>query len=219
MVYTTLFFDLDDTLYPNTSGLWPAIKDRMSQFMYERLGLPWEEIPALRRKYYETYGTTLRGLQTHYGVNADDYLAYVHDLPLEKFIHPDPEIRNLLLSLPQPKWIFTNADFYHAHRVLSRLNLLDCFKGIVDVRAVLFACKPEREAFERALELSGRPDPKNCVFLDDSAHNLSGAVELGFFTILVGTGNPDPSASLSIKSLLDLPMAMPELWDGKDGSK
>ena len=28
MRFTTLFFDLDDTLYPNSSGLWQGIKAR-----------------------------------------------------------------------------------------------------------------------------------------------------------------------------------------------
>ena len=65
--------------------------------MYERIGLSWEEIPQLRQAYYENYGTTLRGLQQHYQVDAEDYLAYVHDLPLEDYLEPDPELRELLL--------------------------------------------------------------------------------------------------------------------------
>ncbi len=30
-----------------------------------------------------TYGTTLKGLQIHNKVDTDEYLAYVHNVPLE----------------------------------------------------------------------------------------------------------------------------------------
>jgi putative hydrolase of the HAD superfamily len=116
MPYTTIFFDLDDTLYPVQAGLWEAIRNRMSQYMAERMGLPVEQIDALRKQSLETYGTTLRGLQHNYHSDSDDYLAYVHDLPLDKFIQPDPVVRQMLLSLPLHRWIFTNADSQHAQR-------------------------------------------------------------------------------------------------------
>ena len=110
MRYTSLFFDLDDTLYPSASGLWEAIRGRMNTYMQKFMNLPLSEIAAIRQAYLEKYGTTLRGLQTQYQVDVDDYLAFVHDLPLDKFIKPDPELHSLLLSLPQRRWIFTNSD-------------------------------------------------------------------------------------------------------------
>ena len=39
MKFTTIFFDLDDTIYPHESGLWEAIKARISQYMHEELGI------------------------------------------------------------------------------------------------------------------------------------------------------------------------------------
>lgn len=217
MRFTTLFFDLDDTLYASSSGLWNAIRERMSAFMAERLDLPSAEIPTLRRHYYETYGTTLRGLQLHYQVDADDYLAYVHDLPLERYLQPSPALRALLLSLPQPRWIFTNADDRHAQRVLAFLGLEDCFQGIIDVRCMGFACKPEAEAYRAALAQAGEPDPRRCVLFDDSPSNLAPARRLGFTTVLVrnpeAAGSPaGGAATLIVPDLLALPQAMPELW-------
>jgi putative hydrolase of the HAD superfamily len=218
-IYQTLFFDLDDTLYASTTGVWQMIRSRMGQYMAERLGLPPDEIPALRRRYFETYGTTLRGLQRHHEVDAEDYLAYVHDLPLERYLQPDPALRSLLLSLPQPRWIFTNADSDHARRVLAVLGLQDCFSGVIDVRAVEFACKPEELAFQRALVCSGSPDPSRCVMFDDSRANLAGARRAGFTTVLVGAQDADPSnptgdVDLVIPDLLVLPERMPQLWSG-----
>jgi pyrimidine 5'-nucleotidase len=212
MSFTTLFFDLDDTVYENTNGLWNAIRDRMNQYMCERLNLPPQQVPLLRRKYYESYGTTLRGLQIHHHVDPDEYLAYVHDLPLAAYLRPDAQLRALLLSLPQKKWIFTNADAAHAQRVLTILDIRDCFQDIIDVRALSFHCKPEKQAYLIALDLAGESSPRNCVLLDDSPRNLSPAHSMGFTTVLVGKDGIHPSADYTILRLQDLAETMPELW-------
>jgi pyrimidine 5'-nucleotidase len=213
MCYKILFFDLDDTLYDSSNGLWEAIRARMGLYMFERLRLPPDQVPILRRKYFETYGTTLRGLQIHHQVDANDYLNYVHDLPLENFLRPDPQLRTMLLRLPQAKWIFTNADADHARRVMRILGVEDCFQGIIDVRALGFHCKPEVAAYQLAMKLAGEEDPRRCVLIDDSARNLAVARWLGFTTVLVGRDGADPSADYSIPRIHDLPKAIPELFD------
>ncbi len=219
MPYTTLFFDLDDTLYPATTGLWNAIRDRMSEYMVERLGLSLEEVTALRHVYFETYGTTLRGLQKHFQVDADEYLAYVHDLPLQRYIQPNPGLAALIESLPQRKWVFTNADEAHACRVLEALGLAGCFQGIADVRALHYYCKPEQEAYERALVLAGELDPRRCALFDDSPRNLAPATALGFTTVLVSASQPDcgsiqehPGYNHVIPNLNCLLQVLPQLW-------
>jgi putative hydrolase of the HAD superfamily len=217
MVFTTLFFDLDETLYPKGNGVWEAIRVRMSEYMAERLDLPIDRVEPLRRRYFEEYGTTLRGLQINHQVDAEEYLAYVHDLPLENYLQPAPELGEILTSLPQRKWIFTNADAAHAERVLAVLGLSGCFDGIVDIRALDFTCKPEPDAYQKALAWAGAPDPSRCVLLDDSPRNLASARVLGFTTVLVGADGPHPAASLVIPSLLVLPERLPELWQENGG--
>jgi putative hydrolase of the HAD superfamily len=212
MQYHTLFFDLDDTLYPAQSGLWEAIRDRMNKYMDNLLGMPRDQITALRQSYLETYGTTLRGLQHNYHVDADEYLAYVHDIPLDTYIQPDPTLRTLLLSLPQRRWIFTNSDINHSRRVMSILGVDDCFDGIIDIRALGFVCKPDPLAYHRALELAKVPGPKHSILFDDSPRNLAPAREMGFHTVLVGSQDGNPSIDKKLNSLHDLPHAMPELW-------
>ena len=212
MGYTTLFIDLDGTLYSNSTGLWDAIRVRMTQYMLERLNLPKENVSNLRRQYFERYGTTLRGLQIHHGVDANDYLAFVHNLPLEKYLKAEPRLRVVLESLPQQKWIFTNADSDHARRVLAILELADCFSGIVDVRALEFQCKPEIQAYRMALDLAGEPDPQRCILIDDSPSNLAPAQEIGFTTVLVGEDQNCPAADHRISYLVELPQVVPELW-------
>ena len=212
MSWSVLFFDLDDTLYPNTNGLWEAIRVRMTDYLRDPLGFHPKEIQDIRQSYYETYGTTLRGLQTHHEVDENDYLAYVHDLPLEEYISPDPQLRKMLESLPQKKWIFTNADADHTKRVIRALDIDDCFSGIIDVRALGFLCKPDHQAYQRALDLAGEPDPHQCVMLDDSLRNLKPAHQAGITTVLVGQAGEHPEATYSTKNLKDLPRVFPQLW-------
>lgn len=210
--FTTIFFDLDDTLYDKDNGLWQAIRSRMGVYIENLLGLPPDEVAALRRDYFEKYGTTLRGLQIHHQVDSDDYLAYVHDLVLEEFLQPDPELVAMLKSLPMKKYIFTNADAAHAQRVLNLLGANGTFDGILDVRALEFLCKPEPGAYRKALQMAGVVQPENCLYLDDSPRNLSAARRMGITTVLVGDSRPDPSAHYSIANVKDLPKILPELW-------
>lgn len=184
MTLSTLFFDLDDTLYPADSGLWHQIRDRIGLYMLERLQIPAAEIPALREKLFRQYGTTLRGLQMTYSVEVADFLAFVHAVPLADYIHPNPALRSILEALPARKWIFTNADVNHARRVLKVLELEACFEGIVDVVALDPYCKPMPQAFELALKLAGETDPRQCALIDDIPRTTRAARELGFFSIL-----------------------------------
>jgi putative hydrolase of the HAD superfamily len=212
MPFTNLYFDLDDTLYPPASGLWDAIRDRMNIYMQKFIDLPIDEISALRKSYLETYGTTLRGLQAHYSVDADDYLAFVHDLPLDQYIQPDPSLRGLLQSLPQRRWVFTNSDFNHARRVMDIIGIGDCFDGIIDIKALNFACKPDILAYQRALSFTQNNDPSRCVIFDDSLRNLTPAHEMGFYTVLVGKNGGESAADKAILCLHDLKEHLPELW-------
>jgi len=195
MRFSTIFFDLDDTLYPNSTGLWHAIKDRMNEYMIERMGIPKDDVPTLREHYYKTYGTTLRGLQTRHNVDVDDYLAYVHDLPLDQYLTPDPLQRKIIASLPTRNLIFTNADANHARRVLKALNLDDLFETIVDINEMSPYCKPMPETFAIAQELADEPDPRKCVMIDDLPHTTRAALEVGMASILYGTEEPTPDAS------------------------
>jgi putative hydrolase of the HAD superfamily len=208
MQIDTLFFDLDDTLYPPTTGLWDAIRARMEIYLNQRLNIPWEEIPVLRQQLYANYGTTLRGLQAVRHIDALDYLNFVHNVPLENYLTPDPAVRSMLLSLPQRKYIFTNADANHARRVLSFLQLDGIFEDIIDIVYIDPYCKPMQEAFQLALQKAGEPDPHVCAFVDDAPRNLVSAHKLGFYAIRIGSAEPSLDWDASIASLLDLPTVL-----------
>jgi putative hydrolase of the HAD superfamily len=201
MQITTLFFDLDGTLYPNNNGLWDAIATRMNLYMAEKLHFPKEQIPAIREKYFHQYGTTLKGLQINHNVDSLEFLAFVHDVPLEEFIAPDPKLKSLLAALPYSKWIFTNSDQGHASRVLKTLGIADYFEGILDVTRLNYLNKPDPKAFESALEFAGSPRPENSIFFEDIPKNLKPAKTIGFRTVLVGSQPPIPEIDFYIPNI------------------
>lgn len=204
MKFSTIFFDLDDTLYPASTGLWQAIKERMNIYMRDRMGFDPAEIPQVREKYYLQYGTTLRGLQAHHEIDVEDFLAFVHDLPLDDYIQPRPELCELIASLGTRNLIFTNADAAHARRVLKALDLDECFENIVDVNAVAPYCKPMPESFEIAMRMAGESDPGRCVMIDDLPRTTRAAREAGLFSILFGQDRPHPDANATLANWNEL---------------
>jgi pyrimidine 5'-nucleotidase len=89
-----LLCDLDNTLYPPDSGLMTAVGRRMVRYIVERVGIPPDEAEDLKLRYYQKYGTTMRGLILHQRIDPEDYLAFVHDLPLEGYIQPNPDLES-----------------------------------------------------------------------------------------------------------------------------
>jgi putative hydrolase of the HAD superfamily len=206
--FTTAFFDLDDTLYPASSGLWPTLKDRMTHYMTDRLRIPAADVPRLRETYFRQYGTTLRGLQANHAVDVEDYLAYVHDVRLAEYIHPDPIQQTILSSLPTRNLIFTNADAKHARRVLQELQIEAYFADILDVNRMAPYCKPSPQAFEMALTISGEHDPSRCVMIDDLPHTTRAAREFGMFAVLFGAQTAGGDANAACPDWHTLPSVL-----------
>ncbi len=213
MSFHTVFFDLDATLYPESNGLWPAIRQRIDLYMQQRLNIPPDEIPALRHTLYIRYGTTLKGLLAHYEFDTLEYLEFVHDLPLGDYLQPDAQLHAMLTSIPARRWVLTNSDRHHAQRVLDHLGISDCFDGVIDVWALEPYCKPQPEAYQRALEIVGAARPQDCALLEDSPGNLNAARQMGFFTILVNERGEAEAGQRVIADIHELPLAAPELWN------
>jgi pyrimidine 5'-nucleotidase len=209
MCFETLFFDLDDTLYPPTSGLWDAIGERIETFMREYVHIPPAEVRDLRTALFLEHGSTMKGLVKLYGIQEQAFLDYVHDVPLARFIFPNPDLRQTLMLYPQRKVIFTNADTNHANRVLSTIGLQGLFEQIIDIRDIHPYCKPQVEAFTSAMQLAGVKNPQDCVMIDDSVKNLHAARQAGLFTIQTGVSTCPAGIDAAVLTLLDLPDVLP----------
>jgi pyrimidine 5'-nucleotidase len=221
-----LLFDLDDTIYRNPR-VGELMKDNIQRYMLNKLKVPKEGIEARGALWYNDYGTTMAGLRAQgYEIDYEDWHKDVHGaLPYHDLVQEDPELRRLLLSLPQPKYIFTNGDIKHARTVLSIVGIADIFQDIICFESIMKAardkgacgtsqpvvCKPSQEAFELGLEQVGAK-PSQCLFFDDSTRNIQGAAACGIRGVLVGSLGKNTPALAEVESLHHLPEALPELW-------
>ena len=209
MSFETMFFDLDETLYPATSGIWQAIGSRMDTFIMDLLKIPQQEVSELREELFLEYGTTLRGLSTRYGIDEKHFLDFVHDIPINRYLQEDLALVDTLSLYSARKVIFTNANKEHAERVLAALGIEEFFPEIIDILQLSPYCKPLTDAFQKAIEISGIVSTADCVMIDDSPRNLATAREMGFFTIQVGTDIRCPHADAAILTIADLPDVIP----------
>ncbi len=169
----------------------PAVNQRISRYMMERMGMATEVVNALRVEYFQKYGTTMRGLSIHYGIACDDYLEYVHDLPITDYLAPNAALDQALASIPCPKVIFSNASVGHCQRVLAALGIARHFGQIFDVATVDYEGKPAVSAYHKVLRvLSARPT--ECLIVEDMVRNLLPAKEMGMVTVLVDGSKPGP---------------------------
>jgi putative hydrolase of the HAD superfamily len=67
----TWVFDLDNTLYPPETALFPQINVRMTDYVMRVTGADRAEADRLRHLYWREHGTTLAGLMHHHGVDPD----------------------------------------------------------------------------------------------------------------------------------------------------
>jgi len=177
-------FDLDETIYPRQAGVMQAIGRRITLYLEQFLHLSTEEALALRQENVREHGTTLRGLQIHNGIDADQYMEFVHDVPIEELLAYDARLDQALESIEAQKVIFTNASWEHAERVLRARGIRRHFSRLIDVRDMDWVCKPDPSAYPRLLAMLGVP-AERCMLVEDMVRNLRPAAQVGMTTVLV----------------------------------
>lgn len=177
-------FDLDETLYPPSSGLMALIRDRITDYIVRLSGMEREEAQRVQRSWYEAHGASLPGLLERYAAEPSDFLAYVHDLSLD-VIAENPALDAALAALPGRRFVFTNGSLGHAERVLAKLGVAGRFEGIFHIESASLLPKPAPATYDRMIEAFGIAPPATCFF-EDSAKNLVQAHILGMTTVLVG---------------------------------
>ncbi len=179
----TWVFDLDNTLYPAGSTIWPKIDERITRYLADLFGLDGLSARALQKFYYLRHGTTLRGLIADHAISHEHFLDFVHDIDRSS-LDPNPALVEAISALPGRKLILTNGSTHHALRTTERLGFNGTFEAIFDIVAANLVPKPDREAYTTFFALHG-VDPKRAVLFEDIARNLVVPHEHGMATVLV----------------------------------
>ncbi len=180
-------FDMDNCLYPARANLFAQIDRRMEAFVGKLLGLGQAEARAVQKRYFHEHGTTLRGLMLSHDVDPYTFLADVHDIDMS-VLDRDERLARALDRLPGRRLVFTNGDLPYAERVLSAIGILDRFEAIHDIHAMAYHPKPDPRAYRGLCDRHGIT-PAQAFFVDDMAHNLRPAHELGMVTAWVNNGS------------------------------
>jgi putative hydrolase of the HAD superfamily len=186
----TWVFDLDNTLYPHESRIWPQVDERITLYLSDMFGFDALSARALQKYYYHHYGTTLKGLMEEHGINAQEFLEFAHTIDLTHLEAAVP-LSDAISALSGRKLIMTNGSRQHAENISLKLGIREHFEDIFDIASANFVPKPEMAAYDTFLERHN-VDPKTSAMFEDVAKNLITPHALGMKTVLVLPQTPDP---------------------------
>ncbi|MCE2517346.1 MAG: pyrimidine 5'-nucleotidase [Alphaproteobacteria bacterium] len=178
---TGWIFDLDNTIYPAESGLFPQVAERMTHYLEATFNLTRDDAFAMRRDLFERFGTTGRGLMEEHGMDPAEFLSFVHDIDLSEVVY-DEELDSTLGNLPGKKVIFTNGTTEHARRILEAYRIDHHFEYCYDIIEADHRPKPEAAIYDDMLARTGI-DASQAVMLEDMQVNLKPAHDRGITTI------------------------------------
>ena len=180
-------FDLDNCLYPASTGLFSLIDERMSAYIQRLLDCDAAEAKRVQKAHFHQHGTTLAGLMKEHAVDPDDFLGDVHAIPLDR-VQYDARLAKALARLPGRRFIFTNGDASYARRVLEAIGVHAHFDDLHDIHASSYRPKPDPHGYELLCERFGI-DPRHSLLADDMVQNLVPAKALGMTTVWVDNGS------------------------------
>ncbi|MBV1707862.1 MAG: pyrimidine 5'-nucleotidase [Hyphomicrobiales bacterium] len=185
-------FDLDNTLYPQGSDLWPQIDQRITAYLMNYLGVDGLTAYALQKYWYERDGTSLRGLMRQYAIDVRDYLDFVHDIDRSNLAR-NQRLADAIAALPGRRLVLTNGSKMHAERTITQLGLDGLFERIFDIEAMELVPKPNSAAYEKFFAACAI-EPSRAALFEDLAQNLIAPQSVGMVGVLVGPQGKGHSA-------------------------
>ena len=180
-------FDLDNCLYPASTGLFALIDERMGAYIQRLLVCDPDEARRVQKAHFHEHGTTLAGLMKTHGVDAREFLDDVHAIPLDRVCR-DERLERALSRLPGRKLVFTNGDAPYARRVLEAIGVHSHIDELHDIHASDLRPKPDPHGYELLCSRFGI-DPSQALLADDMVQNLVPAKALGMTTVWVDNGS------------------------------
>ncbi|MDO4936471.1 MAG: pyrimidine 5'-nucleotidase [Sutterellaceae bacterium] len=182
-------FDMDDTLFDASAGMFASIHRKMESFIADKLDLNIEDAAKVQNDYWRIYGATFLGLEKHKDIAPDDFFNATHSFDLSPFVktHRGSEsLRRLIAKLPGKKVVITNGPAIYAKGVLACMKLTDVFDDVISAndmnRLGQWRCKPDKTLFLTACAQMG-VKPELTTIIEDSPSNLKAAKSLGLMTV------------------------------------
>ena len=180
-------FDLDNCLYPASTGLFELIDQRMGAYIQQLLDCDPTEARRVQKAHFHEHGTTLAGLMKTNDIDPRHFLDDVHNIPLDR-VTADERLGAALSRLPGRRLVFTNGDAPYAMKVLDRLGMGASFEAIHDIHATDYRPKPDPLDY-RGLSEAFDLDPTRSLFVEDMARNLKPAKAIGMTTVWIDNGS------------------------------
>ena len=181
-------FDLDNTLYSAKTRVFEQVNKKMSEYISKKLNVGVEEAKKIQKNYFYKYNTTLNGMIKNYGIDASEFLNFVHDIDLS-FLKNDQALEIELSKIKDKKIIFTNGPKTHAKNVTKKIGIDKLFDGIFDIVDSDFVPKPDIKAYKKLID-KYKIEPQYCILIEDIARNLKPAYELGMKTVWIKNDEP-----------------------------
>ncbi len=176
-----ILFDCDGVLYQDLEAVFGQVSKKMTKYISNKLGIDLIKAKELQTNYFHKYNTSLNGLMIHHDIPPEEFLKYVHDIDLS-FMKKDLVLRNELEKLNTKKFVFTNGSKEHVKNITEHLGIDDLFDDIFDIVDAEFHPKPEAKAFDLMIK-KFNINPKETIYIEDIAKNLSIAKERGSTTV------------------------------------
>ncbi|XP_074329860.1 uncharacterized protein LOC141667299 isoform X4 [Apium graveolens] len=209
--YDCLLFDLDDTLYPVTSGLAAACSNNVEDFMVYKLGIDRNITSELGDLLYKNYGTTMAGLKIF--TNADKVHAVTVLICLGLKDCFEEIICFETLNPIKSGTVCVGGDTITGSSklfdIISHFCQPNTSASILPKTPIV--CKPCQHAIEKALKI-GNIDPQRTLIFEDSVRTIQSAKLVGLDTALVGTSERIQGADYVLQSIHNIRDAIPELW-------
>ena len=173
-------FDLDNTLYSGQTKVFSKIDEKMSAYISNKLNIDLVKAKEIQKKYFYELGTTLAGLMKHDSVDPYEFLEFVHDIDIS-WLPKDLLLREELIKIKEKKYIFTNGSHSHVKNITKQLGINGLFDDAHDIVDSEFIPKPHINAYKKMIK-KFNIDPKKSIFIEDIAHNLEAAKNLGMKT-------------------------------------
>ncbi|PIR92709.1 hypothetical protein COU01_00350 [Candidatus Falkowbacteria bacterium CG10_big_fil_rev_8_21_14_0_10_44_15] len=208
-----IIFDMDGTLYAFKEGsfaksaLKKQVLENAKNYIANVLKKSTTEAENILMGIEKKYGESISiAMEKEFGINRYDYFNIVWNIPAERFIDYNPELKTFLLNIAQEYdyVLVSDAPSVWVNNVLQMLDIRDMFQGKIyagegDRRKGLY------NKFQYNIASKFGCKSADCVVVGDQENtDIIPAKQNGMRTILVSDKTESSVADCKIKDIFNL---------------